>query len=166
MASGRTLSGFAAVLTLLATFVFSWYSLDIPPKFYSNGLGIINNLPAMFTDADSIATALDIPTFSIYIIAVCLILLLASGILQLIGVTSRIAIFFGSLMPISIGILLFFTNADILDKALWIENVFGIEDQLGPLPLELIGENLVDVGGYLLLAGGVIGMISIFLPRE
>ncbi len=88
MPSGRTLSGFAAILTLLATFVFSWYSLDIPPKFYSNGLGIMDNLPAMFTDANSIATALDIPTFTIYIIAVCLILLLASGVLQLIGVTS------------------------------------------------------------------------------
>ncbi len=69
-------------------------------------------------------------------------------------------------MPIGTGILLFFTNADILDKALWIENVFGIADQLGPLPLQLICENLVDVGGYLLLAGGVIGIISIILPRE
>ena len=44
--------------------------------------------------------------------------------------------------------------------------MFGIEDQLVSLPLELIGVNLVDVGGYLLLVGGVIGMINIFLPRE
>lgn len=126
----------------------------------------MDNLPAMLTDADSIATALDIPTFTIYIIAVCFILLLASGVLQLIDVTSRVAIFIGSVIPIGTGILLFFTNADILDKALWIENVFGIADQLGPLPIQLIGENLIDVGGYLLLAGGVIGIISIILPRE
>jgi len=55
METGKITSLAAGILTILATYVFSWYTMNIPPNipptFYSNGLGIIINLLDLFTYA-------------------------------------------------------------------------------------------------------------------
>jgi len=107
-----------------------------------------------------------IPGFAIYIIAGFLIFFLVSGIIQIIGIKSRAAVFVGSLMPIGIGIALLFTSGDILDRELWIGGVFGTNSPLGIFPLQILPNNVVDIGGYLLLVGGGLGIIAAFLPRD
>ncbi|UCC19451.1 MAG: hypothetical protein JSV62_15335 [Promethearchaeota archaeon] len=170
MESGKITSLVAGILTILATYVFSWYTMNIPPNipptFYSNGLGIITNLPNMFTNAETLGIILGIPGFAIYIIAGFLIYFLASGIIQIIGIKSRTAVLVGSIMPIGIGIALLFASGDILDRELWIGGVFGTNHPLGIFPLQILPDNIVDIGGYLLLVGGGLGIISAFLPRE
>jgi len=87
MAAGKILSLLAGILTIVATFVLSWVS--IPGPVYAYGIGIVKNLPAMFTNADALGLLLGIPGFAIYIIAGILIVFLLSGIFQLIGIKSR-----------------------------------------------------------------------------
>ncbi|MFX1377990.1 MAG: hypothetical protein ACFFA4_02765 [Promethearchaeota archaeon] len=170
MESGKLTSLVAGIVTIIATYVFSWYGMDIPPNipptFYSNGLGIINNLPNMFTNADAYGILLGIPGFAIYIIAGFLIFFLASGVIQIAGIKNRTLAILGSIMPIGIGIALLFTSSDILDRILWIENVFGTNNLLGIFPLQILPNDLVDIGGYLLLVGGGLGIVSVFLPRD
>ncbi|UCD01464.1 MAG: hypothetical protein JSV23_00080 [Promethearchaeota archaeon] len=170
METGKITSLVAGILTILATYVFSWYTMNIPPNipltFYSNGLGIITNLPNMFTNAEALGIILGIPGFAIYIIASFLIYFLASGVIQITGIKSRAAVIVGSVMPIGIGIALLFTSGDILNRELWISGVFGTNHPLGIFPLQILPNNIVDIGGYLLLAGGGLGIISAFLPRD
>ena len=71
MRIGKILSLIAGIITLLATFLLSWYSIDEGgiTIYYAGGLGIIKNLPAMFTDAQGLGTTLGIPleiTWSCY----------------------------------------------------------------------------------------------------
>ena len=63
MRIGKILSLIAGIITLLATFLLSWYSIDEGgiTIYYAGGLGIIKNLPAMFTDAQGLGTTLGIP---------------------------------------------------------------------------------------------------------
>ena len=170
MESGKITSLLAGIITILATYVFSWYTMDIPPNiptsFYSNGLGIINNIPSMFTNASTYGTLLNMPGFAVYIVAGFLIFFLASGIIQITGIKSKVVAIVGSIMPIGIGIALFFTNSNILDKIIWIENVFGTNSLLGIFPLQIVPNEIVDIGGYLLLIGGGLGIVSVFLPRD
>ncbi|MFX0001077.1 MAG: hypothetical protein ACFE9Q_03670 [Candidatus Hodarchaeota archaeon] len=170
MESGKITSLLAGIITIIATYVFSWYTMDIPPNipptFYSNGLGIINNIPSMFTNASALGILLGMPGFAVYIVAGFLIFFLASGIIQIIGIKSRAVAIVGSLMPIGLGIALFFTSGNILDRIIWIENVFGTNSPLGIFPLQIVPNEIVDIGGYLLLIGGGLGIVSVFLPRD
>ncbi|MFX1418052.1 MAG: hypothetical protein ACFE9N_03935 [Promethearchaeota archaeon] len=170
MESGKIASLVVGIITILATYVFSWYTMSIPPNipstFYSNGLGIMTNLPNMFTNAEVLGIILGIPGFAIYIIAGFLIYFLASGIIQIIGIKSRAAVIVGSIMPIGIGIALLFTSGDILDRELWINSVFGTNNPIGIFPLQILPNDLVDIGGYLLLVGGSLGIVAAFLPRD
>ena len=53
MAAGKILSLLAGILTIVATFMLSWVSVAVPPTYYAYGIGIVKNLPAMFTNADA-----------------------------------------------------------------------------------------------------------------
>jgi len=168
MESGKITSLVAGIITILATYVFSWYTMLIPapvPTFSSNGLGIITNLPDLFAYADIYGPLLGMPGFAVYIVAGFLIFFLISGIIQIIGIKSRSAVIVGSIMPIAIAIALLFSIGDVLNKVVWIRNVFGT-NPLGIFPLQILPNDLLDIGGYLLLVGGGLGIVAAFLPRD
>jgi hypothetical protein len=158
----------AGIITILATYLFSWYAINIGTIHYVNGIGIIVHLPDMFLSAESLGTTLDIPFFALYIIAGLFILFLISGILQIIGVASRAVVIIGSIMPILLGVALLMTTADIFPKNLWIEYILGTDQPLiaDIIPLKLLPLEVVDIGAYLLFAGGAIGFIAGILPRD
>ncbi|MFX1304466.1 MAG: hypothetical protein ACFFBV_05895 [Promethearchaeota archaeon] len=168
MESGKITSLIAGIITILATYVFSWYTMLIAapiPIFRSNGLGIITNLPDLFTNADIYGPLLGMPGFAVYIVAGFLIFFLVSGFIQIIGIKSRAAVIVGSIMPIAVAIALLFSVSDVLNKTLWIHYVFGT-NPLGIFPLQIIPNDLVDIGGYLLFVGGGLGIVAAFLPRD
>lgn len=168
MERGQVLSIIAGIITILATYLFSWLAVTIGTIYYVNGIGIIVNLPGMFTNAEALGTTLNIPSFALYIIAGFFILFLISGILQIIGVKSRAVVIIGSIMPILLGVAALMTSADIIPRNLWIQNILGTDQPLiaGIIPLQLLALEVVDIGAYLLFAGGAIGIIAGILPRD
>jgi hypothetical protein len=125
MRIGKILSIVAGVLTLLATFLFSWYAVDGGGGliYYAGGLGIIKNLPAMFTNAQGLGTTLGIPSFSLYIIAGIFILFLVSGVLQILGIKSRIPLIIGTVVSLLIGSLIWLGSVNVIDANDWVVNI-------------------------------------------
>ncbi|MHA2038245.1 MAG: hypothetical protein ACW98X_17545 [Promethearchaeota archaeon] len=164
MGIGKILSLVAGIITLLATFLFSWYAVDGGGGiiYYAGGLGIIKNLPAMFTNAQGLGSTLGIPFFALYIIAAIFILFLASGILQILGIKSRIPLIIGTILSLGIGSLIWLGSADVINRVDWIVNILGTDTPLieGVLPLSIFGIDIIDLGVYLLYAGGIIGIVA------
>ncbi|MFX1455245.1 MAG: hypothetical protein ACFFDB_07695 [Promethearchaeota archaeon] len=166
MGVGKILSLIAGILTLLATFLFSWFAVDGGGGtiYYAGGLGIIKNLPAMFTNAEALGTTLGIPGFTLYIIAGIFILFLVSGVLQILGIKSRIPLIIGTITVLGIGSLIWLGSTDVINRVDWIVNILGTETPLveGIIPLSL-GINIIDIGTYVLYAGGIIGIVAAVL---
>ena len=167
MAAGKILSLLAGILTIVSTFMLSWVSVAVPPMYYAYGIGIVKNLPAMFTNADALGVLLGIPGFAIYIIAGMLIVFLLSGIFQLIGMKSRVLGLIGSIFVLVIGILVFLGIFNIVINIDWITNIFGdsvpIIDGIIPFDLPL---GPASLGLYVLIAGGALGLVAGIMGPE
>ena len=167
MAAGKILSLLAGILTIVATFFLSWVPEVVTPGYYVYGIGIVNNLPGMFTNADALGLILGIPGFAIYIIAGILIVFLISGVLQLIGIKSRAFAIIGSIFVLLIGILTLLGVLNVVINLLWVENIFGAPAPLvaGIIPYDLaLGP--ASLGLYVLIAGGALGLIAGFMGRD
>ena len=170
MYKGKILSLVAGIITLVATFLFSWLALEIgagDTVYFVNGIAILKKLPDLFTDAESLGSTLEIPVFAFYIIAGIFALFLASGVLQILGMKHRFFVILGSMAALGIGSLLFLSTIDVIDKANWVYYILGTEDPIieNIVPLTILELNTFDIGLYLLIAGGVLGIIaSIYGP--
>ena len=167
MAAGKILSLLAGILTIVATFALSWVPEAITPGYYVYGIGIVKNLPGMFTNADALGLILGIPGFAIYIIAGILIVFLISGIFQIIGWKSRALAIIGSIFVLLIGILTLLGVLNVVINLLWVENIFG---DIVPLVAGIIPFDLAlgpaSLGLYVLIAGGALGLVSGFMGRD
>ncbi len=147
--------------------MLSWVSVAVPPTYYAYGIGIVKNLPAMFTNADALGVLLGIPGFAIYIIAGMLIVFLLSGIFQLIGMKSRVLGLIGSIFVLVISILVFLGIFNIVINIDWITNIFGdsvpIIDGIIPFDLPL---GPASLGLYVLIAGGALGLVAGIMGPE
>jgi len=116
----------------------------------------------MFTDAESLGTTLDIPTFAFYIIAAIFILFLAAGIFQILGIKHRVFVIISTLLVLGIASLIFLGSADIVNAEDWIINVLGTDAPLVEdiIPLKILDFGTIDIGMYLLYAGGIIGIVA------
>lgn len=167
MAAGKILSLLAGILTIVSTFMLSWVSVAVPPTYYAYGIGIVKNLPAMFTNADALGVLLGIPGFAIYIIAGMLIVFLLSGIFQLIGMKSRVLGLIGSIFVLVIGILVFLGIFNIVINIDWITNIFGDSVPIidGIIPFDLV-LGPASLGLYVLIAGGALGLVAGIMGPE
>jgi len=174
MGAGKILAIIAAIVTIMGTYVFA--IVDAGTGFVGSGIGLIygvvNNLFDLFIDGVDIANSAGLNVILYYVFVVCFVIWLASGVLQLIGIKSRVVIIIFSLFPLTLGI--------VFMLAIYLPDIFG--GTSGPLyfifVLSSVGEhygnifpflvNLGDaaLGVYLLIAGGVLGIISGILPRE
>lgn len=167
MAAGKILSVIAGIITLFATYVLSWVSVTVPPTFYAYGIGLIKNLPAMFTQADALGVLLGVPGFVLYIIAGIGIVFLLSGIFQLLGVKSRTFALIGSIFVLLMGIMLLLGTLNIIINIDWVIYIFGDSVPLieGRVPFDLV-LGPASLGLYVLIAGGVIGLIAGIMGPE
>ena len=165
MAAGKILSLLAGILSIVATYLLSWVS--VPGPYYAYGIGVIKNLPAMFTDADTLGGILGVPGFSLYIVAGILIVFLISGIFQLIGMKSRVIGLIGSIFVLLIGILIFLGVFNIVTNIDWVQYIFGdsvpIIDGIIPYDLPL---GPASLGLYVLIAGGALGLVAGIIGSE
>jgi hypothetical protein len=155
----------AVILTLLGTFVFS--IKGVPGTYACSGIGYITNLPIIFEVAESVAISKGWNVILWYLLLIIFIIFLISGVFQLIGLKYRILALIFSLFPLIVGIMLiiiFFAPpyGDMAQTFLYYSygEYFG---NFFPF-IVIIGE--VGLGAYILVAGGVLGLISVFLPRD
>ena len=171
METRKILCIIAGIITLLATYVFAWFVVDIlGTNYYGHGIGVIMSLPDTFANAETIATVWGAPTFAIYIVGGCLIFFLFSGIIILLGLKYRVFAIIGAIMPILIAIAVISGPFNAPPNLIDYISLFSSET-LGGFPLNLaIGPSAfgasVSLGNYFLLAGGVLGIISGVLPKD
>lgn len=172
MALGKIFVILGALLSIVGTFVFALF--NPAPGWIGSGLGFALNLPNLFTNVAAIALLTGLEVFVVYIVLIVLVIFLAAGILQLIGLKSRVVGLIFSLFPLAIGIvfiLLFFTDIlgpiSTLFSSLFATDMFG-----SAFPIFVAGGgtnvSLGDLGlaAYFLVGGGALGLIGCILPRD
>ena len=165
MGSGKIVTILAALLTILGTYVFALYLFL--PGAVGSGIGFIFNLGDLFGNASAFAAALSIDVIVFYLLVVIFIVFLASGVLQLVGIKTRIASFIFSLFPLGVGLMfIFLTYSDFLGIKSAFFALFFIGEHYGNFFPILVSLADLGLGVYLLLAGGVLGLVSAFLPRD
>lgn len=148
-----------AVLTLLGTYVFALFPFLFGTL--GSGLGFAMNLP-MIIGVDPGADAV-----VFYLLLVLFIVWLASGVLQFVGLKSKVVGIIFSLVPLAIGlmfILLVYTEIlGTMSALFFLMTVADPISEFFPMYIELAGMGL---GVYLLLAGGVLGVVGSSLPKD
>ena len=162
--AGKGMSIVAGIIILLGTFFFAM--LQIGGLFYS-GIGGALNIIDLITDTNTYAVILGIPSWAVYILLVVDILFIISGVLVLIGASSRATAIIGSILPLLIGLLLILDAFNVsigIDVISYLIIFQGTELISGIIPFnyELAGASL---GAFVLAVGGVLGLISGFLER-
>jgi len=148
-----------AVLTLLGTWVFALFP-SFPP-LVGSGLGFAMNIPMII----GIDPGADAVVF--YLMLVLFIAWLASGVLQLVGLKSRIVGIIFSFIPLAIGImfvlLVYTTVLGTMTAVFFLMTSGEVIGGFLPFLIEIGGMGL---GVYFLLAGGVLGIIGSSMPKE
>jgi hypothetical protein len=173
MGAGKILAILAGLLTLVGTYVIAIYGFGT--GYVGSGIGFLLNLfgigvasPGLFEGADAYALVLSLDVMIYWLLVVLFIIFLISGILQFIGVKSRIVGIIFSLFPLAVGImfiLIFYT--EILGPISGFFALTFIGEQYGglfPFMVDIGGS--IGLGSFIILAGGALGLVSGFLPRE
>jgi hypothetical protein len=176
MGAGKVLAFLGGLLTLVGTYVFAIYGVG---GYVASGIGFFLNLfgagvaiPGLFEGASGYAALIGVDVIVYWVLLILFIVFLISGILQFVGVKSRAVAFIFSLFPLVVGVMLilvFFTT--ILGPISGFFTLTFIGEQYGsifPFMINLGNYVGVDVGlgGFIILAGGLLGLISAFLKRE
>jgi len=163
--SGKIFTILGGILTLLGTYVFAIYG--VAGLFAGSGIGFITNLGDLFTNADGIALFLGVDVWIIYLLTILFLIFLASGILQLLGVKSRALGFIFSVFPLVVGfMIIIFFYTDILGPTTAVFTFYFIGEHFGDFFPIIVNLGDVGLGAYLLVGGGVLGILGTFLPRD
>jgi len=162
--AGRDLSIIAAVLVILGTFITSWILVG---SLYYYGIGGFMNLIDVFTNPEVYAALTGAPTWFIYVVGIFMIWFLLSGLFLLLGAGSRGAAFMGCILPLIISIIIFMqgTFPDLFNYLI----VYGTTDEIVPgvIPFNFaLSGRPESIGTYLLLMGGIFGLLSLFSERD
>ena len=165
MGAGKVLAIVAAILTILGTFVFALFRTA--GSLVGSGLGFIESIDSIIENAESYADLVDLHIVLYWFIVGLFFIFLVSGFLQFIGIKSRVFMFIISLFPLGVGTmitLLFYT--DILGNVSTLFTLFLYGEHYGEVFPILVNIGDVALGTFILLGGGVVGIISAVLPRE
>ncbi len=156
MGAGKVLCIIGGIITLLATYLFAFAPFIPGVSFY--GIGFIQNIPALFQSGEILAI----------IMAIVFIIFMVAGVFIILGVKVRALAIIGSIFAIGVSVYFILT---------WY--VFGVLTEIGQfmifflnldlfsgiIPLNIILGGL-SLGTYLLLGGGVLGLIGGIMGPE
>jgi hypothetical protein len=176
MKTGKLLCLIGGLISLVATFLFAWFFVDEGGnQYYGHGLGILFSMAYTFENAGSIALGWGVPTFVIYIVGGTIIFFIFMWILILLGVKNRVLPIIGGLITVALVIAIisgpFSIPPNVLDYVSLFDTqawgVFPFNISIGPSGTTIGGGVVaVSLGTYLLLGGGLLGIIGGFLPRD
>ncbi|MFX1392687.1 MAG: hypothetical protein ACFFAH_03850 [Promethearchaeota archaeon] len=165
MYKGQKLCLIAACLLFIATFAFYWFSyIFADVVYYTNGFGLIRNYLDLWTNYNTKSLELGLPYVFYYGIIVLFTILICSPIFLIIGMKIRASSIIGSIMPIIVGvfIILYAFIGFGLTFINWLSLLGDSEPMIeGIFPISLGIEGRFEFfGAYVLLAGGIIGLIG------
>ncbi|NVM34418.1 MAG: hypothetical protein HWN81_02405 [Candidatus Lokiarchaeota archaeon] len=165
MGAGKVFAFLGGLLTLVGTYVFAFYPWGTGEV--GSGISFAMNIPDLFTNADTYAASLTTQVWLFYIYLVIFIIFLASGVLQMLSIQSRAVGFIFSLFPLGVGVMfIMLAYTDFLGvKAAFFDSFFHGEQFGGFYPI-LVNLGDLALGVYLILAGGVLGVLSVFMERD
>ena len=148
MRTGKIFCILGGLLVLVATYFLTFSQFHIA---YSYGLGLIQNLGFIFEQGDIVNN----------LIAIVFVIFLFSGFLLIVGIRSRATAIIGSFLAIGMGIFIFYIQYEGILSVPFTKFLFFTELPLveGIYPLH-IAIDRVGLGTYVLLSGGVIGLIG------
>lgn len=162
MALGKIFIILGALLSILGTYIFAIFLFFTA---VGSGLGFALNI------VDIIAidpASLSIDPIIFYVMFGIFIIWLVSGVLQLVGLKSRIVGIIFSLFPLGIGImflLVFYTT--ILGPISGLFTIFTVGEHFGgffPILIDIGASK--GLGAFFLVGGGALGLIGSILPRD
>ena len=163
MALGKIFIILGALLSILGTYVFAIFLFF--PGIVGSGLGFALNLLDIIALDPSL---LGIDAIIFYLMVALFVIWLASGVLQLVGLKSKVVGIIFSLFPLGVGImflLVFYTT--ILGPISGLFTLFTIGEHFGsffPIIVD-IGAG-TGLGAFFLVGGGALGLVGCILPRE
>ena len=159
MAVGKIFLILGALLTILGTYVFAVFATF--PGYVGSGLGFAMNLPFIFgVDPGSDAIVF-------YLMLVLFIGWLVSGVLQFVGLKSRIVGLIFSLIPLAIGVMfLLFVYTTILGMMTFVFMLLTSGELIGGFYPILVDIGTLGLGTYFLIAGGALGLIGSIMPQD
>lgn len=144
MGAGKLFCIIGGIITLLATFLFSF-----APFIY--GLGLFLNLPLIF----SLGTIVEI------IITIVFIIFSLAGLFIILGVKSKAVAIIGSIFALALGVYFMLSFYGVLPLEVAIFTLLFGHVSLGAFPLlNTLMLGYAGLGTYLLLVGGVLGLIG------
>jgi len=154
MAFGKILMILGGLITIVATYVFAFYEL-IPATLYGWGIGAWAFVPDVFASGE----------IMLILIEIFIILFLLAGVIQLIGLKSRVVGLIGSLLALG-GFIYFMLIEFSLISSTAIYALLFAGVPIGPLPIHVGVGSFASLGAYLLAGGAVLGIIGTFVGRE
>ena len=143
----------------MGTWVFAVFSMS--STVVGSGLGFAMRL----IDIIGIDPGADALVF--YLMLVVFIIWLASGVLQLIGLKSRIVGLIFSLFPLAVGLMfILFMYTEILGMMTFVFMLFTSTDVIGGFYPVLVQLDVLGLGTYFLVGGGALGLIGCIMPRD
>ncbi|MFX1363857.1 MAG: hypothetical protein ACFFCE_14250 [Promethearchaeota archaeon] len=161
MGAGKILCIIGGIITLATTFLLSFASDAIYYYYY---IGLFQNIGDIFENAD----------MDVIILTIVFIVVMLSGVLIILGVKSRVPSIIGGILAIVFAVYFILVGFDILDitEIGKYVGVFAYDEALVeniiPFDLPLGGGDFIEIslGTYLMLGGGVLGLIGGIMGPE
>lgn len=144
MGAGKIFCILGGIVTLLATYLFSF-------TVFFFGIGFILNIPTLFLSGDIL----------IIVMTIIFIIFLLAGLFIILGVKSRALAIIGSIFAIVVSLYFILTIYGVLPPEVGQFIIMFLHVPLVPniIPLDVMLGS-VGLGTYLLLGGGVLGLIG------
>jgi hypothetical protein len=162
---GNVLSIVAGIITLVTTYLFSWYITTWNgATVYAYGVAAWQNVLQMLSNPSGFGSSRGMQAWIVIILAIVLIIFLISGVIQMAGLNSSSAAIVGSILPILVGLMFFLYSVNVItDDWQNLVSIFWSSEEIiadiFPLTLKFAGYP-ATVGTYLLLIGGFLGLIG------
>jgi len=169
MGKGKSLIFTGGIVTLIGTFLFTWYEFSYITVQYANGIGGIQNFMDLLIPSNFYVQRLELDRWVIQVIAILMLFFLISGILQLIGKKKRLVGLVGTIMPLLMGIgLVLGGSVSLLGFILRYLEIYGTSEYLieGIIPFHLVIIGRAAIGSFIVLAGGILGLIGVIMSKE
>ena len=164
MGVGKVLVLIGALLTLVSTFFLSLF--EVAMGIDASGIGFVFNIPNILTEGPAYAVIMGTEVMIVYILTIVYLVFILSGILQLVGLASRVVAIIGSILPIVISVLIIFILLGVLDYGSYTLLFMRPDIIEGILPFHVAIGSPVSLGTYTLLAGGVLGLVGGILSTK
>ncbi len=145
-------------------YFFAMYTdIDGMTIYYATGLGLIKNMPYLFTNASSIAAGMMLPIAVYYLVLIAFIFMLASPFLILIGIKRRATAIIGSLFVIFLALTMIAGHllVQLASITMLFDGLYIMWDTWalvsGTPSVQLSGMSLMLIVGVIAFIGGCLG---------